>query len=64
MNPQINSLLARRLKKLIASAADGADVSDSVRALMETDRNLRAERMSEQQEPIRLLNGSEWFTLS
>jgi hypothetical protein len=57
MNPQVNSLLAHRLKKLVALTADGVDVADNVRALLESDRNLRAERMSGVvQEPMRLLN--------
>lgn len=57
MNPQLNSLLAHRLKKLMAMNADGLDVADNVRSLLEADRNLRAERMSSVvQEPVRLLN--------
>jgi hypothetical protein len=51
-----SSLLAYKLKKLMAAAAGGAEVSDNVRALLEADRELRAERMSAVvQEPMRLL---------
>jgi hypothetical protein len=57
MNPQVNSLLAHRLKKLVAMTADGVDVTDKVRSLLEAERSLRAERMSDVvQEPLRLLN--------
>jgi hypothetical protein len=50
------SLLAFRLKKLMAAAAGGVDVSDKVRLLMEADRILRAERFEAVvQEPMRLL---------
>lgn len=57
MNGQTSSLLAYKLKKLMAAAADGVDVADNVRALLEADRNLRAERMADVvQEPLRLLN--------
>jgi hypothetical protein len=54
---QTSSLLAYKLKKLMAAAADGTDVANDVRALLECDRNLRAERMADVvQEPLRLLN--------
>jgi hypothetical protein len=56
MNAQIPSLLAHRLKKLMAAAAGGAEVGDRVRQLVEADRNLRAERFNAVvQEPMRLL---------
>lgn len=56
MNGQSTSLLAYRLKKLMAAAAGGADVADNMRMLLEADRMLRAERHETVvQEPMRLL---------
>jgi hypothetical protein len=56
MNGQSTSLLSFKLKKLMAIASTGVDVSENIRVLLETDRILRAERHEAMvQEPMRLL---------
>lgn len=53
MNGQPASLVAYKLKKLMAQAADGIDVSEAVRSLLECERHLRAEQSARIDEQLR-----------
>lgn len=47
MDSQPATMISYRLKKLMARAADGIDVADDVRTILELERNLRSERMAD-----------------